>query len=436
MMHLLYIPLYALYVAGFLLLIYKARFFNIPDVKRNHLAFFFLLKVAAGIALTLVYTYYYTDPTKADIYRYFTDSKIISSLLFTHPVDWLKIITGIGTYDPQTFKYLQDTLYFTHPVNDLVTDNTLFIRVISILNYFSFYNIYIDTLLFNCIAFVALTALFKALSPFFSEFPQILFWPLFLMPSVVFWSSGLLKEELLFVGIALYIYAATKPSTGINWKNLLFIFMAILLVALTKIYVGLIMVLCGTFLPTQIEGKTYRSGIALKYGVYIGMGILVWLYAGDYLSSNIIYKRNEFIQLAIAEHSNSILDTTIVTGGWNSIFALVPSAFENAILRPFVRDKGTVFQLLFAVENFLFIASLIFLLLRYFKWPEKIKLFMALFCFSFAVLNYLSIGITIPILGAIVHYRVIAMPFLLLSVLLMTNLERLKFDYTRLLSSL
>ena len=52
----------------------------------------------------------------------------------------------------------------------------------------------------------------------------------------------------------------------------------------------------------------------------------------------------------------------------------------------------------------------------------------------FAGLNYLGIGITVPVLGAIVHYRVVAMPFLLLSVLLMADLEKLKKHFAQLSS--
>ena len=146
MVKLLYIPLYVLYSGLFIRLIFKWKFFDIDGVRKVHLAFFFLLKVIAGLCLTLVYTYYYTDQSKADIYRYFSDSKIISSVLFTDPIAWLKIMTGVGSFEPDTFKYLADTWHFTHPAGDFITSNAFLIRIVSLLNYISGYNIYIDTL--------------------------------------------------------------------------------------------------------------------------------------------------------------------------------------------------------------------------------------------------------------------------------------------------
>jgi predicted permease len=89
-----------------------------------------------------------------------------------------------------------------------------------------------------------------------------------------------------------------------------------------------------------------------------------------------------------------------------------------------VWEGGKLFQRFFAVETllqFLFILVLI----PFWKRPSKTKLSLCLFCFSFAALNYLMIGVTIPVLGAIVHYRITAVLFLLMGVLLMTDLEKL-----------
>ena len=177
--------LYLLYFALFVWAIFKWKFFEIEGANKKHFAFFFLLKVAAGILLTLIYTYYYTDLAKADIYRYFNDSKVISSVLFVDPVAWLKIMTGCGIDEPEVFKYVLPTQYFSHPVNDIVTNNTFIIRLSVLLNYFSFSNIYINTLFLNFISFIGLTALFKELRTYFSQFQQILYVPLFLLPSVL-----------------------------------------------------------------------------------------------------------------------------------------------------------------------------------------------------------------------------------------------------------
>ncbi|MDB5281044.1 MAG: hypothetical protein JWO06_119 [Bacteroidota bacterium] len=426
MIQLLYIALYLFYVALFIWLISRWKFFAIEGVSKKHLALFFLLKVTAGVALTLIYTYYYTDQSKADIYRYFRDSKIISSVLFTDPIAWFKIMSGIGMGDKDVFSYMLDTLHFSHPAGDLVTNNALLIKIISILNYFSFYNIYIDTLFLNFITFMGLTALFKMLRIFFADFKALLFIPLFLIPSVIFWTSGLLKESVLFFGISVYLVAWFKGNDSRTLANTLFMLVALLLVSLIKIYVAVLLVLCSLFLPlsNSITGLPYPlARRILLYGFIVFIG---WYYFGANFCEKIIYKRDEFILLGLAENAGSSLDTALLEPNCGSFFSVLPQAFVNSIFRPFVWDKGTLFQLFFAIENgMILIASLVGLLF-YFKRPTGSKLWLMLFCLSFAFTNYMVIGVTIPVMGAIVHYRTIATPFLFLAVLLMLDTEKLK----------
>ena len=425
MTQLLYIPLYLLYTGLFLWLIFRWSFFDIEGTNKKHLAFFFLLKVVAGLGLTLIYTYYYTDQSKADIYRYFTDSKIISSILFKDPVAWLKIMSGIGTGDRDVFSYLLTTLHYTHPAGDLVTSNSFLIKIISMLNYFSFYNIYIDTLFFNFITFIGFTVLFKALRGFFAEFQAILFVPVYLIPSVIFWSSGLLKESIMYTGICFYIYAWLKGNESRTTANTLLLIAALIVVALTKIYVAVLLVLCSLFLPlssiTQIPYPLTRRVI-----VYAAIAFTGWYYFGANFCEKIIYKRDEFILLGLSENAGSSLDSALLDPNCGSFFSILPQALMNSILRPFIWDKGAMFQLFFGAENLLILLSLLTGLLLYFKRPAGTKLWLCIFCLSFSFLNYLVIGVTVPVMGAIVHYRIAAVPFLILAVLLMLDLEKLK----------
>src|SRR5690606_21957916 len=75
------------YVALFLFLIGRWRFFEVPGLNRRSIGALFLLKVAAGTALWWVYTYYYTDRSTADIFKFFDDGNVMFSALLAHPLD-------------------------------------------------------------------------------------------------------------------------------------------------------------------------------------------------------------------------------------------------------------------------------------------------------------------------------------------------------------
>lgn len=428
MLFLLHTFLFIAFFAGALWGIAKWQFFNIEGTKREHLLAFFVLKVAAGIALIAVYTYYYTDQSRADVYRYFNDSVIISKLLFEKPLVWLKIMSGIGINEEETFEYLKQTLYFSHPQHDWVTDNTFIIRIHVLLNYLSFSNIYINNLLLNFASFAGLTAALKALKDYFPENPRVLYLPLFLIPSVVFWSSGPLKEQLLFSFAGFYLLALNKGLFGKRIFDFLFAAILLLCMLYVKPMVAVLLPVCSVFLPVFNLYDTKRL-IAVGLIAVLASALVVsmdWHYkACDVL----INKRNEFIRLGLQEQVGSYFDTKLINGSCKQLLAFVPNAIANAMLRPYLWEGGNVFQLLFALENTVLVLLVVYLLVRFFQMPEaKEKRLLFVFCLSFALLNYLAVGLTVPIMGAIVHYRVIASPFLLLAVLCWCNISQLKYS--------
>ncbi|MCX6199913.1 MAG: hypothetical protein NTY88_11950 [Bacteroidetes bacterium] len=418
--------LYAFYLLLFLWLIFKWKFFETENISRKHFAFFFLIKVTAGICLTLIYTYYYTDPSKADIYRYFNDSKIISQVLFQNFHCWLKIMSGYGAYDADAFSYLVHTQYFSHTSADAATDNTFIIRLNVLLNYLSYSNIFINTLFFNFFCFIGLTGLFKSLLKYFITTPLLLCIPIYLLPSVVFWSSGLLKESLLFTCLGLGIYLLTcfdkvllRIVSLIFFSLLLFIKPAVFLclIAATGIYLTL-----QLFLIKETPFSKRRTGAIVICFWLIAICILAS--KSSSLCEKIIDKRNEFVFLALQENAGSLIDQRIFSANCTQLFSITPAAVVNSILRPFIWEKNNAFQFLFAFENFAFILLLLYLLIRYFKLPKKEKSLPAVFFFTFAFLIYIAIGLTVPVAGAIVHYRVIASPFLFLGLLFFVSLEK------------
>ncbi len=418
MLLLLHIALYLVYFLLLCMFIRQSSFFKDEHLKPNTLTAFFGIKVVAGIALTLIYTYYYTDKSKADIYRYFEDSTIVSQLLFSHPAAWWSAMTGIQIENPEVFKHLIPTQYFSHPAADPATNNSLLIRTHSILNYLSGYNIYINTLFFSFVSFVGSFLLYRFFTRFPVYEPVLIAVPFFLFPSVLFWSSGALKESVLFFALGLFMYPLRKPY---NLKNLLLQLLAIAILLQTKSYVAFFLVLC-TFiaLPILLRDKTEKRVAAVLLVLLIG-GTAYWA-AQNNLCDILIEKRNEFSALARAEHAGSSIDTPILSGGCNSLLSQVPGSLLQSVFAPFIWSFKNSFEFAFAIENtFLFLVLALSLSRRTKAYSPPI--IVAALCILFALLNYLLIGLTVPVIGAIVHYRILATPFLLTAWILLFNLN-------------
>jgi hypothetical protein len=76
------------------------------------------------------------------------------------------------------------------------------------------------------------------------------------------------------------------------------------------------------------------------------------------------------------------------------------------------------------IENLVILAFII-LCIIFIKPLSGIQWEYVFFCSSFVILQFLIIGCTTPILGAIVRYKVPALPFLLITFLLLLDKEKI-----------
>ncbi|MGL5891024.1 MAG: hypothetical protein ACRC3B_14140, partial [Bacteroidia bacterium] len=90
----------ALYAALFLFVIVRSRFFRFEELRAWFMPAVFVLKLLAGVALWYIYTYYYTDRSTSDIWKYFDDSEIMFRAAGVSPADYLRMLTGIGDDAP------------------------------------------------------------------------------------------------------------------------------------------------------------------------------------------------------------------------------------------------------------------------------------------------------------------------------------------------
>ena len=169
----------------------------------------FYVKIISGIILFFIYTNYYDSRKEADIYRYFDDSKIMYDALSENPKDFFAMVSGIGDkteYFKDKYYAEMDNWYQQYPT--VVYDDThTIIRINALLRIFSSGYFFVHLLVFIIMAFLGFIALYKTFVRYFAKNKGYLFFALFFIPSVVFWSSGILKESFLFFFLVFFIYS-------------------------------------------------------------------------------------------------------------------------------------------------------------------------------------------------------------------------------------
>lgn len=414
------------YCVLFYLIIRKSSFFRFEKIARLP-AVLFILKCVSGILLGLLYTYYYTNHQDADSFKFFTDSKIMFDALYTHPWDFFRMLTGVDSKSNNLLHYYMEMNSWLNK-NTLYNDNRTIVRLNTLFRFFSggYYNVHV--VFINFISFTGLFCLYKTFIQYSNDKKVELLLLTFLLPSVMFWGSGLLKDGLLIAGFGLFIYSYSQLiKNGFSSKRMLLLLIGFIILVLTKVYVFVIL-LPGLFawLITRNSGKLKTIiTFVLVYVLYLYTAFSVYRFNDNYnIAAEIFYKQHNFIEIG-EYHAASMINPIVFECSGTSILQSSPKAFSNTLLRPFLTDvKGNPMILLSALEN-LFLMLLMILAALSFKPCRKNEVQFVMFNVFFILLLFILIGLITPILGAMVRYRIIALPSLIYLLITFYDREKL-----------
>ncbi|MGZ3861738.1 MAG: hypothetical protein ACXVPN_00360 [Bacteroidia bacterium] len=484
--------LVSLYIVLFIILIYTLPFFKENYIHRGALTGVFLIKIAAGFFLTWVYTKYYTERQAADIFKYFDDSKVMYSAFANHRYgDYLKMLIGIANDSPYFDKTYYDVMLNWYRAYDFnYNDNHTIIRFNGFVMMFSGGNYNVHTVFMCFTGLFGLTALYKSFAEYFRGKEKLLFIALFLIPSVIFWSSGVLKEGILIFAMGLLFY--TFMNAFIHKKNLIrnliLLLISVFLITINKNY--LLYAIVPALLCYYIVYRFNIKRVFIFFGLMYITGCVGLMLVSPGILNELSLKQRDFIAVAkggtylkndqykirIAPDKKEYLDTIapkifrikpgssyfcwkegtpsdtiFVTNSsdtarfyllWDypeagstiQVEQLEPTIFSFIKNAPFALYSSLCKPGLFSSKS-LFekmaalenIATIIFLLLCiWFRKKEFEKKLLAL-CLFFSLTLLLLIGYTTPIAGAIMRYKVPLMPFLLMSGIVILDEKRLKF---------
>ncbi|MBL4593855.1 MAG: hypothetical protein JKX68_08580 [Flavobacteriales bacterium] len=408
-------------------------FFRDSHIPQHWFITIFGIKVILSILLTIIYTKYYTNRDTADIFKYFDDSLVMFNALKSNPIDYFKMLLGID-YDHSYFtaNYYQYMNHWTRPYsNNLISDSHIIIRFNAFVRLFSFGNLQVHNVFINFISLIGLTALFKAFKVVLQNKEKVLFYIVFLIPSVLFWGSGLLKESIIFFGLGLLIQNLFKIISDFKISYLLLIIVGFTLIIYTKLYIIIALLIpCLGYLINrflQLKKPIYGyiiASILFVMAIYVAPLIDAQL---DFISQ-IAKKQQTFSRFVAEVPTNSGILIPELTDGF-SVLATIPNALLNTVIRPFLWECNSLFVWLSAFENLLIITFSIiavFFRKRIRAAQKNILLFNLIFVFGLFSL----IGLTTPVFGAIIRYKIPGLILLLISLLLLVDLEKIKTKHS------
>ena len=371
----------------------------------------------AGIFYGWIGIYYGQYAYMFDTWWYHYLSVDEYKLLFQSPSKYLSNIFQSG-YDDKYGRFLASENSWW---NDLKSN--MFIKFLSAVNIFSFGNYYVNVIFYSFITFTGPVAVYRVFSDVFPGKKIHVLLATFLIPSFAYWTSGIHKDGLVFMAISLIIYHVYFGLKEKRFKLSRIFSLLISFIIILSFRNFLLVIMIPALFAWILSYKMKKRTALIFISTYLISGLL--FFSLRYISSGlnfpqaVVDKQKAFKSL----QGNSGFDFPELKPTIGSFLANAPRALSSTTLRPHPGDVKHILSMAAASET----AFLLFLFLLFLFWrtngvksPAFIW-FCIFFCFSFLLL----IGFTVNFLGAIVRYRSIILPFLLVPVISLIDWERI-----------
>ncbi len=423
-------------------LLFLYSIYALPAFKKSGLPFLglsslFLIKIVASVAMYYIYTVYYPIRNEADMFKYFDDSQHIFAAFKDSVLHFLRLITGIDIHNVELQKYFDQMNFwnrkFTYGIGN---DNRTIIRINAIFMLFSGGNIWVHNIFASYIAFVSYFMIYRVFVSYAPHLRTFLIISIFLIPSSVFWTSSILKETIVVFGLALFFHGFHALHTKkISWKSLLILCLGIFFLISIKLYVlvALIPAALAYVLANKFPQKRIIYSYILVY-VAVILAIIINQIGEIYpVLKTFANKRNDFITDTIRQtDAQSYIPIGYIKSNLLDFIKETPHALYRALFLPWIWNVQSFIQYIPAFEKLLMIILFIISLFFHKKQTREIKNLMW-FSGTFTLGVCWIVGMTTPVVGAIVRYTVPVLPFLYTIFVFSIDWEQIlrKFNYGR-----
>ena len=369
-----------------------------------------VLKIAAGVAVGIVYGFYYHS---GDTISFYNDSVQLGSLCFRDP----------------------DLFFDTVFLNNLPSDNSFiyaeqpraffFVKILSFLNIFAFDDYWVMSAYLSLFSFAGLWRLSKVLINYFHLPSFAVLFSFFVFPSVVFWSSGILKESVSMGCIAFIVYYTILFAHGlraIKWYEYTFIALFIVVLVGLKYYYFAVLapVLLAYISVVLIQKNIIKQKDNVLTIILFGILFCVFILLATYIHPNLSLQNfvqalyNNYVATLYASIGRQVFVFLNFSPSLLSMIPYIPKAILIGLFRPWPGDiTGVVFSKFVYIENGVIIVLTLTSLYAWVKNKYPVSL-SAVAVTTYVVLLATLLTFASPNWGTLSRYKVVFMPFFLL----------------------
>jgi len=408
---------------------YRRKKIKDPILKKYHLIAFWV-KVFATVAMS-VFNVWISPGDSTTLY--YPEGLNIYHLSLQDPshLKWLFVQGKDFDFNLLVSNFTEG--YFASEANYFV------IRLVAILSFFTFGTYSVINLFFSMIA---LTGIWKLFVFFYELYPRLhkqLAIAILFLPTVVFWSCGILKDPLCMGALGWLTYALNEVIYKKNKivQHLLIAVLSAWVLSVVKPYILYSFLPFFMFYMIQMNLHLVKSPLfkGLAFVVILGVVAVGFLYlsetlqremgnfALEKLSTSVKSTQTNFIAMSDQAESSFSLGVEY-DGSVGSLLKVAPAAINATLFRPYLWESKKVSTLLSSLESLSLMLFTLYVLLKagpilFFKTLFTSP--MVLFCFFYSILFALFIGTTTLNFGTLVRYKIPCMPFYIIALILINQ---------------
>ena len=389
-------------------------------------------KFFGAFGFAAIYLFYYHG---GDTLAYYEDASPLMKLLVIDPLWFFKFILGFYHTYPEVL--LADarstsTYYLTKGSATLTT-----LRVAGVLNILSCNSFVVLTFMFAFICYHFIWRAFKLMVSLYPVLHKQLAYAFLMIPSVIFWGSGVGKDTIMLGAIMLFFYTYYNLVIKREFKVTHFIlfFIAAYTTALIRGFILFTLIPCVMLMTTVYYQKQIRSSV-LRFLIgpvlIVGGGGASYLFVkslGDTVES---YKMDQLEKKAEGFHSwHTHLGQTEGGSSYSlggdveytpaGILKQAPMATLVSLFGPFPWQIRSPVMLLSGIESLVFFYFLFRIVINrkiYKLWGVLSSDPILAFCIPFVLILAIAIGMTSFNYGALVRYKIPILPFFATTIIL------------------
>ena len=385
--------------------------YRIWSLEKSSLRKFFwpalVLKLAGGICLGLVYSYYYTT---GDTFNYFHDGVKLASLARTDVASYFGFLWAGDESFP-----ISSELIYKQPRAMFLSKVTSLFCLLTADNY------WMIALYFSGISFFSAWFLVRKINRSFEGVQPAAILSFLFFPSVVFWSAGVIKECLAMAALfflSLIFLKVWKREKLHLTEWLLMLTSLWILWSLKYYYLAIFLPVVFTtlalqYLLTRFTLKRLTSKVLLWFLIFTFPLLLVSL-----LHPNFYYERfmevvvSNYYEFQAISNPDDLIHYDALNATPLSLLKNSPWALFSGLFRPFITEVSTALQSLIALENLVVLTLTAGALTQVKKLVNSQHRLLLFAIVMYSILLCIFLALSTPNLGTLSRYRVGFLPYL------------------------